>query len=289
MTANTGLGISSTAGTFRWNGHSFNPSCDPAVQSWNPWTQSWAGFSVFATTSSFDLTGFRYGNEAIASAVQFSSNVADYGTVVMNWYDPGVNLIFSTSVAFSMPAGGWYACWSGIGVKADGLEIWENGTYTIHYVATGQHGSLSGFLSPVVSNYPAATYAYGSVGDIWVEGEELAFINYQDYKTLCHNDGVAYDVAGLPDASLAGHIWLETNGKISYISETGYKRCTKMGDKYGNYPDPSELPGAPGTAYSGHIWVSSAFYTDSYLCFISNDGIKYRLGVGYVDAVGDYQ
>jgi hypothetical protein len=131
--ANTGLGLSSYIGIYRWNGHSFNPSCDSDYQSWNPWTQAWDGVAIYGATSSFDLSGFRYGNEAILAAIKFTSSVVDSGTFYFYWYDPDNNLLFTFLGSWSCPGVDfWYAAWSGIGVKAGtAQEIWKNGTYHV--------------------------------------------------------------------------------------------------------------------------------------------------------------
>ena len=100
----------------------------------------------------------------------------------------------------------------------------------------------------------------------------------------CKHDGTV-DAVGVGNA---GHIWLEDDGKIAYVDADGDKRFTKMGDEFGWYPYPDELPGAGLGAHAGHIWVSTGYYTDTYLCIISDDGLKYRIGPGYVHA-GDYQ
>jgi len=287
ITAGTGFGIGSDIGEYGWNGHSFNPSAeDAAYCDWNPWTEDWEGFYIVSPTAAFDLTGFRYGNEAILAAVQFESDVDDNGTLWMNWYDPDTNLLFGFSIAWSITVADntWYAAWSGIGVKAGGNEIWKNGTYDVSWTATGNFNTIHDHLYPVVSNYPGATSTAGNTGYLWVEGEELAFSNYQGYKTLCHHDGSSSAVG----VGNAGHIWLEDDGKITYVDSSGDKRSTKMGDEYGWYPDPTELPDAGLGAHAGHIWVSSGDYTDTFICIISDDGVKYRVGVGYARA-GDYQ
>lgn len=280
---NTGFGIGSDIGVYRWNAHSFNPSCDTDYQTWNPWTQAWDGFFIFNITAVFNLAGFWYGNEAMLAAVQFESDVDDDGYIYMDWYDPDNNLLFSYSLPFNIGAGGWYAAWSGIGVKAGGAEIWKNGTYHVDWSVVGNFNAISGDLYPVVSNYPGATQ--GTVGYIWVEGDYLMYCCDQGgYKIRCKHDGTV-DAVGIENA---GYIWLEDNGKIAYVDDDGDKRFTKMGDEFGWPPFPDELPGAGLGAHAGYIWVSDGWYTDTYLCIVSSDGLKYRIGPGYVHA-GDHQ
>lgn len=283
ISANTGFGIGSDIGVYRWNAHSFNPSVDSDYQSWDPWTQAWTGYYVSNITATFALTGFQYGNEAMLAAVDFSSDVNDNGTIYMYWYDPDNNLLFSYSLAFSVGAGNWYAAWSGIGVKAGGAEIWKNGTYKVTWSVQGNFNTISGTLYPVVTNYPTATQ--GTAGYIWVEGDNLCYCCYQGgYKITCAHDGTS---ASATMANI-GYVWLETDGKISYVDSKGWERKTKMGDEYGWPPDPTELTASGLMSHAGHIWVSDGNYTDTYLCIISNNGVKYRIGPGYVHA-GDYQ
>ncbi len=283
MVANTGFGIGSDIGVFRWNAHSATPSADPGYQGWNPWTQAWDGFFIFNPTLVFDLTGFWYSNEAIAAAIQFESDVDDSGTIYIDFYDPDSNLIYSGSVGFSIDAGNWEAVWAGIGVKADGAEIHKNGTYHVDWSVVGNFNTISGDIYPVVSNYPGATQ--GTAGYIWVDDDYLMYCCSEGgYVIRCKHDGTS----SFEGVAHAGYIWLEDDGKIAYIDDDGFKRFTKMGDEFGNPPNPTEMPGAGLGAHAGYIWVSNGTFTDTYLCIISDDGVKYRIGPGYVHA-GDYQ
>jgi len=281
VVANTGFGIGSNIGVYRWNAHSFNPSADTDYQTWDPWTEAWTGFYISNPTLAFDLTGFWYGNEAMLAAIHFETDVDDDGDLTMDWYDPDANLLFSFSVAWSIVAGNWYAAWSGIGVKAAGAEIWKNGTYHVDWSVVGNFNTISGDIYPVVSNYPGATA--GAAGYIWVDDDYLMYTCYQGYVIRCNHDGTSSDEGGHE-----GYIWLEDDGKIAYIDDDGFKRMTKMGDEFGWPPDPDELPTAGEGANDGYIWVSTGDYTDTFLCIISDDGNKYRIGPGYVHA-GDYQ
>jgi hypothetical protein len=288
----TGTGITSTIGTYRWNGHSFNPTGNTGsgYQTWNPWTDSWAGYAISGSTSSFDLTDAQYGNEVVLAALKFTTSVNDSGTITFTWVDPDANTLVTYALAWSAPATNWYGAWAGIGVKElDGNhEIWKDGTYTVYYDITYGGGTVSGHVHFTISNYPSTREATAVVGSIWIEGEFIAYIPYQGWKILCSHDGSSSAIG----AGYAGSLWLETNGKITYIDASGNKRNTKLGDKYGWGPGTggysNELPAAPGAGYAGTMWVSNDDMQDTFIMIISADGIMYRIGAGYATS-GDYQ
>jgi hypothetical protein len=279
-----GYGINaSDYGTYRWNSHAFNPAAECSSQGWNPWTESWSTYTgVTDKNTSFNLNGYYYGHEAVLHGLSWNISGTDSGYVYFDWYDPNNDLLFSFSSPWGPQTGGWWAAWAGIGIKEDGAEIHMNGTYTVAWQVTGSN-TISGYDYPVITNHPPGTAV--TAGHLWVEGTRLCFGNYQGYKTYVMHDGIEY-ATGL--TAYQGHIWLETDGKISYIDNSGVERRTKMGDRYGWYPDPYELPGSGLTSYAGHIWVSSGYYTDTFLCIVSSNGVKYRIGVGY-RLTGDYQ
>jgi hypothetical protein len=279
---------------YRWNAHSFNPTSDPACgyQTWdifdNPASDDWdtPPYSYIPETD-FDLSGFCYGNEVVMFVLSwYITGESESGTVIIRYKDPDSNTIFTNSASWSGDAGEWYYRWAAIGVKAGGAEIWKNGTYSIEYDISWDGGASheTGTVYFTVSNYPTATSTSGYAGSIWVEDDYLCFASYSGYKIRCRHDGSSSYVG----TEYAGAVWLETNGKISYVDASGYKRNTKLGDKYGYDGWTTELPSAPGASYAGSIWVSSASEGTTYLMIISADGIKYRIGAGYVES-GDYQ
>jgi hypothetical protein len=285
----TGLGIQRSTGTYyRWHNHSFNPTSNisDGYQTWDFWgdpSDVYPGPVVYSAQSSFDLTGYQYGIELVMFVLKFQSDTADSGTFSHIWKDPDGNTLNTFSGSWNCPgAGYWWYSWSGDGIKANGSEIHKNGTYTIQYSVTGNYGSLSGSVTFTVSNFPAATSS-SNLGRIWVEGNHLCYICYQGYKIQLPTDGTGTYV----DGTKAGSVWMETNGKIAYIDATGNKRSTKKGDRYGFDGWTTEIPGSPGTAHAGKIWVSNSSEADTYLVIISPDGNKYRIGAGAI--TGDHQ
>jgi hypothetical protein len=160
-------------------------------------------------------------------------------------------------------------------------EIHKNGIYVAQVSVTIDGLTTTETTNFTVSNYPTVTSS-SNVGAIWVEGDNLAYICGQQRKIIAKHDGTSSYVG----TAYAGSIWLETEGKITYIDSSGYKRNTKMGDKYG-LSGYSEIPSSPGTTYKGSIWVSNYWY-DTYIIIISSSGTAYRIGSGYTGA-GDYQ
>jgi len=284
-----GYGISSNIGTYRWNGHSFNPTGDKTegYQTWNPWTEAWDGATRYLPVTSFNLSSMQQGNEVVASLIRFSTSIDDWGIVTLRYKDPDGNTLFTYALSWNMGAGLWYACWAGMGIKSPGYgEIWKNGTYTVEYTITynSNSSSVSGSTTFDIFDYPVATYA-PSAGYIWVEGDRLTFACSDGcHKIRCKNDGTDYGLVGV---QYAGSFWLETDGKIAYVDSSGHKRMTKKGDRYGWLGYASEIPSSPGVAYAGSIWASNDF-NSYYLMIVSSNGVKYRIGAGYTDT-GDYQ
>lgn len=284
--AQTGFGITTDVGTFRWNGHGFNPTGDKTdgYQSFDPYNDSYAGVTAYNPTTSFDLTGYQYGNEVVLFLVKYTTDVAQTVTTIITFKDPDGNALYVGLFTPSMPANSYYANWLGIGIKEyPSNEIWKDGTYTVEYVISHSSGTESGSVSFTISNYPATTSGTASdVGALWVEGDNLAYICAQRRKIVVKHDGTS----SYKGTAYKGAIWLETDGKISYIDSSGYKRSTKAGDQYG-YDNTGELPSTPGTTSKGSIWACNDYY-DAYLMIVSSDGTKYRIGPGYVGS-GDYQ
>jgi hypothetical protein len=282
-------GVSSNIGTYRWNGHSFNPTGDKTdgYQTWNPWTESWDGVTRYLPVDSFNLGSMQQGNEVVASLIKFSTDIADWGIVTLRYKDPQGNILFTISYSWNMGAGYWYSVWAGVGIKGnDHNEIHENGTYSVEYTITynSDSSSVNGSASFDIYDYPTPVWVQWTSGYIWVESDRLCFLCGDWYKIRCKHDGTDY---GLIGTAYAGHFWLETNGKIAYIDSLGHKRMTKKGDRYGWLGYASEIPSSPGVAYAGSIWASSDF-NSYYLMIVSSDGVKYRIGAGYTDT-GDYQ
>jgi len=290
-TFGTGLGITGSPGTYRWNGHAFNPTSDTTdgYQTWDCFNVSSSSRPTLSgATSSFSLTNYKYGHEVALTLLAFTSSIDDNGTATITIYDPSSAVIGGPfSMDWSAGAGGWWYLWYGVGIKNDGYytEVTSNGTYTSSYEITynGGGSSKTGSYNWTVTNIPTRTSS-SNVGALWVEGDNLCFMSAQDTKIVCANDGTSYATGISP----TGNIWLETDGKIAYVDSSGVKRMTKKGDRYGNpYQGSTEVPSTPGSTFSGAIWASNSF-DDTYLMFISNNGVKYRLGVGYY-TTGDYQ
>jgi hypothetical protein len=291
-----GEGISkSGVGTYKWGKHSFNPTGADTYQSWDCFDDpnfEWDEYlSRYGNSATFDLTGYRYGNEVCMAVLKWEnlSEHSDSGIWNITLKDPDDNIIISITDDWSMSSGYWKYAWYGIGVKtlSGDKEIWKNGTYTFEYTITYDDDTETETDSVTfdVYSFPSVgSYLSSKKGHIWIEGENIAFICYQGYKIVVKHDGSSSYI----DSDKAGTIWVESDGRIHYIDADRYERKTKTGDKYGN-PDQGsdEIPDSPETSYEGYIWVSNSF-DDTYLMVVTQDGIKYRIGVGYVDS-GDYQ
>lgn len=287
----TGYGMSTDIGTYRWNGHAFNPNGEGYGQTWNPWEEDWYGIGIYSAQSSFNVGNFQYGNEVVLYLIDFESDKRDSGYINFTWYDPFDEPLLSMSIPWSVPAAEyWYSAWVGIGLKHDRWgykEIWTDGDYYVEaditYDDDTKHHYTQKFFT--ITNCEELAYRPGDyppyVGKIWVEGTDLCYICWQGYKMIAKSDGSS-EIAG---EEYAGKIWVEGE-KIAYVDSSGVKRKTKRGDPFGHH-DWDELPEAPGTDYSGCIWVND-YMSDTYLMFIDESGVKRRVGAGYVLS-GDYQ
>ena len=288
----TGFGISNTeVGTYRWNGHAFNPNGVGYGQGWNPFEGDWDDVVLYNREDEFDLTGFQFGNEVVLFMVQFSTDESDNGYIHFTYYDPDDEPLCSFSTPWSIsPSEEYYTAFFAIGLKSDrwgDKEIHKNGKYyaeaDITYNNNTSHHYVYSFFDVV--NCPTLERpgdTSGMIGKIWVEGTELCYICFQGYKMRAKTDG-SYTYV---DEDLAGKVWVEGN-KIAFIDEYGVKRKTKLGDPFGHHDGLDELPDYPGTEYSGAIWVNNS-WSDTYLMFVDEYGIKRRVGAGYVFG-GDYQ
>jgi hypothetical protein len=306
-TLGTGYGIqqsTSGCGAYVWSLHAFNPTSNKALgaNTWDYWAYHptpdvATDFGIYISSSSFDLTDRSPGSEVVACtyAIGLWPDGGGYwpiGNAEVGIKDPDGVVIgsfnFSLNGSYS-----WIIGWIGSGLKAgDHQEIWKDGTYTFYVNLT--YTDYLRWPGPdyvsktfTVSNCPTIyTGSASDRGKIWVEGDYLCFIGYQGpWKIICRHDNTSSAVGATP-----GQIWLETDGRISYIDSSGNKRSTKMGDQYGYGGWSTEIPSSPGASHAGKIWVSSD-NNDTYLMIIGSDGVKYRIGAGYQSegAGADYQ
>jgi len=290
----TGYGLTdSSRGTYRVNGHSFNPTnvTMDGGQSWDikTYPNPLGALSIYNPTSTFDLTGFQYGIEVVLGMLSLQAfTYPESITVTQSFTDSYGNILWSWPLSTYLPVNYWAYSYVYMGIKAANQEIYSNGVYNYNYSISYSGGIQSDSVPFTVSNFPynpLPAYSFpDSKGKIWVEGNNLAFLCSQNgAKILVPTDGTGTPVG----TQYAGKIWLEVPGKITYVDEYGFKRNTKMGDRWGWLADP-DIPGIPGVDKSGCIWVNN-YYNDTFLIIVSPDGIKYRIGAGSIASLGDYQ
>jgi hypothetical protein len=228
----------------------------------------------------------------VAALANFRTTLeSDFVSATMSFRDFTGTTVFTATLYYDMHS--WDVFDQGfigwIGYMAAGLEIWGNGRYTVRILFYSYTESLP--YGPFETVFWVTNYTYLDPvisGYLWVEGENLCYtgkiisgLNTSERKVICmHEDAVPIDVG----VEHAGAIWLEDVGRITYVDANGYKRRTKMGDKYGSPQFVGEIPSTPGVEYVGTIYVNQ----EGYISIISSDGIKYRIGPGYLYS-GDYQ
>jgi hypothetical protein len=292
----TGFGVTNGgAGVYRINGHGFAPTPDPSGgQSWNLWTEPIVGNAgIYNQTDTFDLTGFGWGLEVIAALANFRTTLeSDFVSATMSIKDFTGTTVLTGTLYYDMHSWDEFdqGCISWIGYVGAGHEIWGNGRYTVKILFYSYTEGLQ--YGPFETVFWVTNYSYLDEvisGYIWIEGENLCYTGkvsvqsgtFSESKVVCMHDGSTYGFVGVDKA---GAMWLEDVGRITYIDSEGYKRRTKMGDKYGSPQYVGEIPSTPGVQYAGTIYVN----TEGYISIISSDGIKYRIGAGYIYS-GDYQ
>ena len=288
----TGNGIFKAYGgtgyTYIWNGHSFNPPFQDQLGisqatyvNQVDYDISNCYWAVPSSVTSFNLTGFQTGNEAICSIGVFhcdntgdvsKSAVARYkksdGTVLLTW----------TYTLPSDSVGNWAWVWFfwGFGVRTQSAEeIDYNGTFYSELLLDGSSVSNITLTTSNLDTANVTTSYYSNRGHLWVDSDKLYFINGNGRKMYAYNDGSSYGSGADP-----GAIWISSTGgdyHIYYADSAGFVRRTKNGSNYSELTDASL--GSTSTANAGYIWVDSG--DDHYIYAVAQDGKIIRIGAGY--------
>ena len=275
-----GISINDFTNSFRWNGHSFNPSYQD---------QNFCGdylvfdsLSLLNPTTTFDCTGFQVGHEVMMFAYTARLPGGTQEFIENGIYDKDDKLLFGSS--FFLDWGHLdpninyeFYFFVAIGIKPDPEpEISYNGNYR----ATVSSPSLGGtsWQATVTNLDTDVLTRYSSdVSKVWVQGEHIYYIPFFQTKNCLLHDGTCTFTC----CDYAGQIWVEGNDqRLHYIDEFGNKRKTKPGDKHWietcGFNQPCEKN--VGCANAGHLWTSLHWF--SKLNFVTCTGQMIRIGPG---------
>lgn len=285
-----GQWIGASFNRYIWNGHIFWPSYE--AQGYNnnyPWSIGNTG--TVNSKSSFDLTDFQVGNEAVFSHAAIRFNESTYAYWTMTWYDNLGNILYEDSYYVSQSVDpGWeweYLFGSGIGVRPEPWpEIYYNGQYSIRSRISSLDQTKRYYITNLDTD--VLTRYIGKEGHMWVEGNNLWYIS----EIGCKQKLLSQSTTGFVDESKAGHVWIDGSesricwvGSISTFGKVPVFE-SKLADVYWSEGWDTGGPVNVGSSNAGFIWVDSWQWT--ILQFIDYAGRKCRIGPGYVYS-GDYQ
>lgn len=236
--------------------------------------------------TSFSLSGFSPGYEINIFDVLHDWENTGAGseniniTMSQKWVDTDNSTILlqqSTNFSTTLSAGFWTELLTGLHIGVAGWEIDVAGDYFVKSESTGSHPITEKSTTITYSNVPSTTQlGTDKAGHIWVEGNDLAFVNANRWKHVM----VGTFVDTLPGTSKAGHIWIDGTD-LHWVGNNGsnYKAAwnvKQFASTFGNSATGTEFA---GTGKYGIIWVDNE-YGWTHLAYIASDGYKYITGAG---------
>lgn len=272
-----------------WWGCNFNMPV-PNLFSNMSWTETGGpSLSYIGAGTSFSCLGFTPGLETtVATSVITWSNdgasAVDLDEYLWSrWYDTDGSttlfwLTYGLHITSTVSAGSWTSI---IGAANIGICPWEidvSGTFGVATSITGDHPIAETKTSVAFSNIPTVTQLSSTkIGYIWVEGNNLCFINANGWKHAL----LGTKVSTTPGTSKAGSMWIDTSNDLHWVGGNGYDykvswKIKQFASYWGN-SSTSEVNA--GTSKAGFIWVDSEFGL-THLSYIGYDGYKYLVGSG---------
>jgi len=162
-----------------------------------------------------------------------------------------------------------------------GWEICCNGTYCTKAQAVNVSGDdLSIGECNVCLDFgciPSVSQCNSNLrGSIWVEGNNLHFINAN-----CWEHSMAGDNQGGAGASTQGHMWIDNSHYLHWVGAdcNDYRAKWRICQFCSTFTNGSGPNPSPGVGYAGAIWTDSEFGW-THLAYIGCDGNKYITGAG---------
>lgn len=267
----------------------FNMPVENLFGNLTTWTRTEGPVTHGNSGISFSLTGFSPGYEIVVFSSIWDwentggSPVTLDAYLYQEWTDTdGLTTLVQGLDGYyfnvSVPAGSWSETIGSINIGVAGWEIDSNSTYYTKSSATGTHAISEVSTGITFSNVPTVTQlASDKAGYIWVEGNNLCFINANRWKHTI----VGTQVSTTPGTSKAGFMWIDTSNNLHWVGANGYDYRTSWKIKqFASYfsNGPTEEVNA-GTSKAGFIWVDNEFGW-THLSYIGYDGYKYLCGAG---------
>lgn len=237
---------------------------------------------------SYDLSGFVPGYEICnnVSVYDFENNESlDWSIdcyIYLKWYDTdGTSVLFTYINGYHLTYTLSPAYWSSIYVSGNigcaGWEVGVSGTYYLKSWTTGNPAITTVSTNISISNVPSVTQLSTSTsGYIWVEGNDLCYVNAQRWKHTM----IGVYVDSLPGTSNSGHIWLDGTD-LHWVGNNGfnYKAAWNIKQFTSYYSNSSTGSTFAGISKYGTLWVDNEFGL-THLAYIASDGYKYLTGAG---------
>ena len=276
---------------FTWFKTNFNMPV-PAVFYYTSFDPAWRydGSASFLTeTTSYNVSGFVPGYEiCVGTSVWDFEN--DSGSsynintlLYQRWTDPsvsstlvqglwGYNFIYN-----SLPAGYYTTLWNAINIGIAGWEISTSDTYHFRANAVGTPNISVEDTGVTFSNVPTVTQlGSDKEGYIWVEGNDLCYINAGQWK----HSMVGIFVSATPGVPKAGYIWIDTS-TLHWVGEDGndYRASWEVKQFASTFTNGATGETFAGIPQYGCLWVDNEFGM-THLAYIADDGYKYLTGAG---------
>jgi len=269
----------------------FNMPVENIFGNTTTWTRNNGPVTHGSPGVSFSLSGFSPGYEIVvfSSIWDWENTGGSPVTLSANLYTKWVDTDGSTILvqglngyAFNysnLPAGAWTEYMYAINIGVAGWEIDTADTYYTKSSATGTHAISEVETYIDFSNVPSTTQlGTDTKGFIWVEGNNLCFVNANRWKHTI----VGTQVSTTPGTSKAGFMWIDSSDDLHWVGATSgydYKvpwKVQQFASYFSNGPTDEENA---GTDKAGFIWVDDEF-GGTHLSYIGYNGYKWLVGAG---------
>jgi len=245
-------------------------------------------FTYDTETTTYDLASFVPGYEICNGICIYDFENTDATNwdidcyLYVNWYNTDNSTILvplQTGYHFihTLLPNYWIEIWFGGNIGCAPWEVDGTGIYYFNSFATGDPVISEISTAVTMQNVPSTTQlSSGTDGHIWVEGNNLAYVNANMWK----HSMVGTLVDSLPGTSKAGSIWLDGT-VLHWVGSDGnnYKANWEVKQFASYYSNSATGSTFAGTFNYGKIWVDNEFGW-THLAYIGNDGYKYLTGAG---------
>lgn len=283
--ANTGVSGLWFGTNFNMPLHAFNAGNSPT------YTKTTANLIFNGASSSFDLTGFSPGFEICCGFAIFTWDNSGSGssfsgncTATISWTDTsgtvlhGGTMIEQQGYSVYVAAGGWNGDWLAYNIGCEASEVATSTTYDFRSVVAGSP-SIALNITPIsFTNVPSVAMQSSNYGAIWVEGNNLCFINASGWKHTM----VGNVISSTPGTSKAGAMWIDTTTQLlHWVGGNGddYAAAWCVQQFASIFGNSSTGAVYAGTSQKGCIWMDNQF-GQTHLGYIGSDGYKYLTGAG---------